>query len=66
MITASGGNVRSARPEGLVALADLLNETWKTLRYQVIESGFINLVLQLSAKLGYCYHNPLLQIISIK
>jgi len=29
MVTASGGNVRSARPEDLVALADLLNETWK-------------------------------------
>ena len=29
MVTAAGGNVRSARPEDLVALADLLNETWK-------------------------------------
>jgi hypothetical protein len=29
MATASGGNVRSARPEDLVVLAELLNETWK-------------------------------------
>ena len=29
MATASSGNVRSARPEDLVILAELLNETWK-------------------------------------
>jgi hypothetical protein len=29
MATTSGGNVRSARPEDLINLAELLNETWK-------------------------------------
>ena len=59
MVTASGGNVRSARPEDLVALADLLNETWKNFELYGPTSaeGFSQFI---SRTPGYSFDNILI------